>query len=255
MATRRNGGGGAAAKPKSKKAKANNNNLNNFENLGIYNYIPDNTVLAQAYKKGVPSMKNLPFDTIRYRKALIDLVIENFDPRSTAGTQVRPDKILKGLGGDYFDRIIVKMIRFVRGEPKGILGGKQEIEVQVINPELMDIYLNFVRSRYERDIFLKVQKKKKPRLIECETFLINAMSYPFLNRENREEIKRVVEEAEIKGMLDELDRKMERVKVAEEDRKIQKRLNNLRKPTTGKISRKKSKKVKKYKKYRSKKRN
>ena len=48
----------------------------------------------------------------------------------------------------------------VRKVPMGTRG-KMRLEFEIVNPELLDSYVEFVRTKYERDILAAIIKKQK----------------------------------------------------------------------------------------------
>ena len=83
------------------------------------------------------------------------------------------------------------MLRMVRRVPMGTRG-KMRLEFEIVNPELLDSYVEFVRTKYERDILaaiIKKQKEKKSssavvnlRFKLCEQLFVNALSFLFLSQ-------------------------------------------------------------------------
>jgi hypothetical protein len=225
-------GGGGAAKPK-KRSGSNNNNwevLNNENNLG-----------------------EVTQEVEEYKKELLRIVMEEIKPKSTFGDEFNEQKILKSINGDNFESIIIKMLRMVRKVPIGTRG-KMSLKFEVINPELLKFFIEFVRVKYERDIRIAITSKqeakrkkgkKSGRIILstqfCESVFKSALSFIFLSTKQREEVKKAVEKAQFEEDMRNLENWLQQVRDAE----LKKRINNLSKPGLGAVKSKNKNKNKK----------
>ena len=210
----RPGGGGGAAEPK--KRSGSNNSwefLNNENNLG-----------------------EVTQEVEEYKKELLRIVMEKIKPKSMLGLKFNEQKILKSINGENFESIIIKMLRMVRKVPIGTRG-KMKLEFEVINPELLNFFIEFVRLKYERDLNLAItEKSKKSGIIIlstkfCESVFKSALSFLFLSPKQREEVKKAVETAQFDEDMRNLENWLKQVG----DAKLTRRINNLSKPGVGAI--------------------
>lgn len=222
------GGGGAAAKPKKR------SNSNNWELLN----------------RNVNTLGEVTKEVEEYKKELLRIVMEEIKPKSTFGHEFNEQNILKSINGENFESIIIKMLRMVRKVPIGTRG-KMRLEFEVINPELLKFFIEFVRVKYERDIRIAITSKqeakgKKSGMITlkttfCESVFKSALSFLFLSAKQREEVKKVVDKAQFDEDMRNLENWLQQVRDAE----LKKRINNLSKPGLGAVKSKNKNKNKK----------
>ena len=94
----------------------------------------------------------------------------------------------------------------VRRVPIGT-SGKMRLEFDIVNKDLLNSYVEFVRVKYERDLLLALKKKqgkkKSSSTVEnlkfkvCKEFFINALSFLFYSAKQREDVKKEVEKTKL----------------------------------------------------------